>query len=517
MPGKKAAEKSRIVDKKVQSINEKHKAEELAVSLDQNMAVLQGLFVDVDILRTKIIQNNQHPELRFGIAFCDGVVNSAIINDNILRPLMISGSIVPGPSLLDTLQNQVVQIAEAQQTADFLKIIEAVSYGDTVLFADGIAMALILNTKCFATRSVTEPDNEKILSGPREGFTESIMENLSFLRRRMRTNELKMKFISLGRRTQTSVCVCYLNGIANQGIVDEVFRRLGRIDIDAILDSNYITELIRDEKWSLFRTMGYTERPDVVVARVLEGRIAIVVDGTPVVLTVPYLFIENFQSSEDYYLSFYYTSFSRILRIIGFFLTIGVPGIYIAVVAFHHEMLPTPLLINIAAQRQSVPLPAAVEAFVMLVVFDILRETGIRMPSNVGQALSIVGALVIGQAAVEAKLVAAPMIIVVATTGITNLLVPKLNAPVIYLRFFVLALSSIFGFFGFVLSTSCMLIHMYNLTSFGVPQISLGGSFQFQGMKDQTIRAPWWEMRYRSRHLTGDLARMNHKDGEGNA
>lgn len=513
----KRTDKRKIVDQKVKSINEKHKAEELSVSLEQNMAVLKALFTDVDILRMKIIQNSQYKELRFGIAFCDGVVDSAIINDNILRPLMISNAAAPGPTLLDTLQNQVVQIAEAEQTADFIKIIETVSYGDTVLFVDGIAKALILNTKGFQTRSTIEPDNEKILSGPREGFTESIMQNISFIRRKLRTNELKMKFVSLGKQSQTSVCVCYMNGIANNDIVNEVFRRLNRIDIDAVLDSNYITELIRDQKYALFRTSGYTERPDVVVAKMLEGRIAILVDGSPVAITVPYLFIENFQSGEDYYLSFYYTSFSRMLRFVGFFLTIGVPGIYIAVVAFHHEMLPTPLLINIAAERQSVPLPAAIEAFVMLIVFDILRETGIRMPSNIGQALGIVGALVIGQAAVEAKLVAAPMIIVVGVTGITNLLVPKMNAPVIYLRFFVLALSSVFGFFGFVLSTSVMMIHILNLTSLGIPQVSLGGSFRFQGMKDLAFRAPWWKMLLRSRQITNNMVRMSSKDGEGNA
>lgn len=517
MLGKRAADKSKIVDQKVKNINEKHKQEELSLSLDQNMDILKALFTDVDILRMKIIQNSQYKNLRFGIAFSDGVVDSAIINDNIIRPLMISNAATPGPTLLDTLQYQVIQIAQAEQTADFIKIIDSVSYGDTILFVEGIAKALILNTKSFVTRASAEPDSEKILSGPREGFNESLIQNLSFVRRRVRTNELKIKCLSIGKQTQTKVSVCYINGIANKEIVDEVFRRLGRIEIDAILDGNYITELIRDEKWSPFRTTGYTERPDVVVARILEGRVAIFVDGSPVVITVPYLFIENFQSNEDYYLSFFYTSFSRMLRIVGFFLTVGVPGIYVAIVAYHREMLPTPLLINIAIERQSVPLPASIEAFIMLIIFDILRETGVRMPSNVGQALSIVGALVIGQAAVEAKLVAAPMIIVVGITGITNLLVPRLNAPVIYLRFFVLTLSSIFGFFGFVLSTSCMLIHMFNLTSMGIPQISLGGSFQYQGMKDQVFRAPWWQMRYRSRRISQNMVRMSNKDGEGNA
>lgn len=512
-----ARDKQKKVDEKVAEINSSIKQLKLVPSLDKNIAVIQELFADVDTLRVRWIQNVHNAALRYCLVFSDGVVDTALINENLIRPLMNSPVICNSFTLIDTLIKQVVQINEANVANSFQEIITAISYGDTALFAEGCAQAVIFNTKGYLTRATIEPDNERILSGPREGFTESIMSNLSFIRRRVRTSELKIKIMTLGKRTQTSVCVCYIDSIAKKENVDEVLRRLRQIDIDALLDTNYITELIRDHKWSLFRTIGYTERPDVVVAKLLEGRIAILVDGTPVVLTVPYLFIENFQSSEDYYLSFFYSSFSRMLRIMGFFLTVGVPGIYIAVVAFHREMLPTPLLINIAAERQSVPLPAAIEAFVMVMVFDILRETGIRMPSNIGQALGIVGALVIGQAAVEAKLVAAPMIIVVGVTGITSLLVPKLNVAVIYLRLFVLVLSSIFGFFGFVLSTSAMMIHMLNLTSFGVPQITLSGSYQFQGMKDQAIRGPWWLMRLRKRYLTDNRVRQNYREGESNA
>ncbi len=517
MFGMKTRDKQKAVDERVAEINSKNKHLKLVHSLDKNIAAIQELFVDVDTLRVRWIQNTHNKALRYCLVFSDGVVDTALINENLIRPLMNSTATDNTFNLIEMLVKQVVQINEANTTGDFQEIITAITYGDTALFAEGCAEAVIFNTKGYLTRATIEPDTERVLSGPREGFTESIMSNLSFIRRRIRTNDLKMKIFTLGKRTKTSICVSYIGSIARKENVDEVLRRLKQIDVDALLDTNYITELIRDHKWSLFRSIGYTERPDVVVGKLLEGRIAIFVDGTPVVLTVPYLFIENFQSSEDYYLNFYYTSFSRILRIIGFFLTVGVPGFYIAIVAFHQEMLPTPLLINIAAERQSVPLPAAVEAFVMLVIFDILRETGIRMPSNIGQALGIVGALVIGQAAVEARLVAAPMIIVVGITGITNLLVPKLNAPVIYLRFFVLLLSSIFGFFGFVLSTSVMMIHMLNLTSFSVPQISLGGSFQYQGLKDLVFRGPWWQMRYRSRQMSQDLVRMNDKGGNGNA
>lgn len=500
--------------KKVEAFNEGLEELRVSPSLQENVALMKGLFEDVDIMRYKFASGGGRD---YAIVFSDGMVNSTIINDNILRPLMQAPPLSKGADLMERLTLEVVQINESELTGEFQKIVDSVSYGDTVLFADGCAQAAILNTKQFPIRSIAEPDSEKNLSGPREGFTESMMQNLSMLRRRARTNDFKINNLSVGRRTRTAVSVCYFGSVVSRCALEEVMRRLKRIDIDGVLDTNYITEQIRDRRFSVFRTVGYTERPDVVIGKLLEGRVAILVDGTPNALTVPYLFIENFQSSEDYYLSFYYTSFSRMLRMVGFFLTIAVPGLYIAIVAFHHEMLPSPLLINITAERQSVPLPAAVEAFVMLITFDILRETGVRMPTNVGQALSIVGALVIGQAAVEAKLVAAPMIIVVAVTGITNLLVPKLNAPVIYLRLQVLLLSAMFGFFGFTIGLSLILMHLITLTSFGVPLLSLEGYTDFEYVKDIAIRAPWWKMRSRPRDLSENRTRMKPPEDPDNA
>jgi spore germination protein KA len=412
--------------------------------------------------------------------------------------------------------NQVLQISEAEKTDSLEAIVEAISYGDTVLFADGANEALLLNTKQFVTRSITEPENEKVLAGPKEGFNELLMPNLSLIRRKVCTNDLKMRMLSLGKRTRTKACVCYMEGLVNKALLDELMGRLKKIDIDGVLDTNYITELIKDNHWSPFRTTGYTEKPDVVIGKLLEGRIAIFLDGSPDVITVPYLFIENFQSSEDYYLNFYYTSFSRLLRILGFIMTVIVPGLYVATVAFHREMLPTSLFINIAMERQRVPFPAALEAFIMLVVFDILRETGARMPSNIGTALSIVGALVIGQAAVTANLVSAPMIIVVGMTGITNLLVPKMNAPIIYLRMGLLLLSSFIGYYGLMLGMACILIHIFNLRSLGIPQITLTDQFKYQSMKDTMIRGPWWKMIRRSKKMAVDEIRMKVPDGDAN-
>ena len=482
--------KQKAVDKKVDEINQKNKTIELSSSFEENIMLFTKLFADDDTLITRRFNNSHNSAIQYCLFYCDGVVNSHIINENIVKPLMIAHINDKG-SLFDTIHEQVIQINETQKTSKVDEIILAITYGDTLLLIDGEKQALILNTKAFTTRSVSEPSSEKVISGPREGFCEAMLTNLSLIRRKIRSNELKLKFRSMGVRTHTQTCICYIDSLVDKAILKELFRRLDKIEIDGIIDSNYITELIRDSRYSPFRTIGVTERPDVVAAKLLEGRIALFVDGTPVVLTLPYLCIENFQSNEDYYLNFYYSSFSRIIRVLAFLITISIPALYIAIGAFHHEMYPTTLLISIAANRHNVPLPVAVEMFIMLIIFDILKETGVRMPSNAGQALSIVGALVIGQAAVSAHLVAAPVIIVVGLTAITNLLVPKMDASVTLIQLSLLLTASVFGFFGLILTLSAVFIHLYNLRSFGVPYMTALQDMRFQNLKDIFIRAPW--------------------------
>ncbi len=500
--------REKAIADKVDSFNRQQQELKVDASLRRNIDLMKELFRDVDIIRYRDIQSRTDNSLRCCLVFTDGMVDNNAINDNIVKPLTGASLDKSQGEPMDALLSRVIQIGETKTADGFKEIIEAVTYGDSILFVDGCREAAIVNTKKFVLRAVVEPESDRVISGPHEGFNESLMQNLSQLRRRVRTNELKIKYLTLGRRTQTAVAVCYFDSLVDHDILHDLLNRLNGIDIDAVLDANYITELIRDNPHSPFRSTGYAERPDSIVGKLLEGRMAILVDGSPVVLSVPYLFIENFQSAEDYYLNYYYTTFSRILRIAGFLITIAVPGFYIAMVAFQKEMLPTPLFISVVADRMGVPFPVAVEAFVMIVMFDILRETGIRMPSSIGQALSIVGALVIGQAAVTAKLVSAPMIIIVAVTGVANLMIPKLNAPVIYARLFILAISTSFGLYGFVLSLAVVFIHILNLTSMGIPQVSLEGNYTYQDMKDIAFRAPWWRMLKRPRQLTDNRTRQ---------
>ena len=484
----------------------------LSTSLEKNIEIFKSIFIDDETINFRWVTNSHNQILKYCLVQNDGLVSSAIINENIIKPLMVSDVLLTKGKQIDTLIQQVLLVNQIKKTKDWQEIIEAVTYGDTILFMEGEKEALLLNSKGFSMRSIDEPSGEKIISGPREGFCESLMTNLSLVKRRLRTNELKIKFQSLGVRTHTQICICYIDSIVNKKILDELEKRIEKIKIDGVLDSNYITEYINDSRWSPFRTTGYTERPDIVVANLLEGRIALFVDGSPVVLTIPYFFIENFQSNEDYYMSFYYTSFERILRIAAFILTITIPSFYILLAAYNHEILPTVLLTNIARDSLDVPLPAGLEAILMLIVFEILKEAGIRIPSSIGQALSIVGALVIGQAAVEARLVSAPMVVVIATTAITGLLAPRLNAPIAYVRLILLVLSSTLGLIGFILGLSGLLIHLLNLHSFGIPQMHAIDKLNYQELKDIFIRGPWWKMINRPLNLTKNKTRLKNSD-----
>lgn len=503
---KSTTEKIKIVDNKVAELNKPLSTYQLSKSLKENMDMMKTLFQDDDIFVVRELDNSDST-MHFALTYCNGLVNARIINENIIKPLLESIK-VESNDVVEYLLRHIIHIDDIKRTEQIKEIVTNVTYGDVILFVDGASEVLILNAKQFDKRQIIEPDNEKILAGPREGFTESLMTNLSLIQRKLRTNELKFKYLTIGDKTNTQVCLCYIDSVVNKKVLEELSKRLSKIKIDGVLDTNYITELTKDNKWSPFRTTGYTERPDVIVGKILEGRVALLLDGTPIALTVPYLFIENFESGEDYYFSFYYTSFSRMIRILGFFMTIIVPAFYIAVVVYHKEMLPTQLFINVAIERQTAPLPAALEAFVMLIVFDIIKETGVRMPNNIGQALSIVGAIVIGQAAVEAKLVAAPMIIVVAFTGITSLLVPKLNAPVILIRFCLLILASTLGLFGLMVGLSLVLINVLNLKSFGIPETNPTSTYKFQNIKDLFFRAPWWKMTKRPKPLTANETRL---------
>lgn len=447
--------------------------------------------------------------VKSGIVYTEGMADKDLIN-RFLDALMLHSkeTVLPGNdtdagNTMTMLEHFILTLGDIQEIRDYRSVFSSILSGDTVILVDGYDYGFAAGTKGIDDRGVQEASVQTVVRGPRESFSENIRKNTALIRRKINNPNLWLESMSVGRVTRTQVAVMYVKGIANDKIVEEIRTRLKRIDIDGIFESGNIEELIQDETITPFPTIYNTERPDTVAANLLEGRIAILVDGTPVVLVAPVVFTQFLQSSEDYY---HRSDFGliRLLRIVAFFITLLAPSIYISVTTFHQEMLPTTLMMSIAAQRERVPFPAAVEAFLMEVTFELLREAGIRMPRAVGPAISIVGALVLGEAAVRAGLVSSAMVIVVSITAISSFILPtfSMSIPVRILRFLLMGLAASFGLFGVFVGLILLNLHLCNLRSFGVPYMAPLAPLIPSDQKDTILRLPLWAMRTRPRLIS---------------
>lgn len=391
---------------------------------------------------------------------------------------------------------QTISMAEMTIAERLEETAAAVLQAKAALLIEGEAAAYLFDVAEGKRRSVTEPASETVIRGPREGFTESIGVNLSLIRFKMKNEQLRIKSFTLGRETKTTVALLYLDHLAEPKMIDEATRRIESIDIDAILESGYIEELIEDNPISPFPQFQYTERPDNTVSQLLEGRFAILVDGTPLALVAPVTAWQFLQASEDYYERYMISNLLRWLRMFFMFVALFLPSIYIAVTTSHQDMLPTTLILSIAGAREAIPFPALIEALIMEISFEALREAGIRLPKAVGQAVSILGALVIGQSAVQAGIVSAPMVIIVSLTGIASFCLPRFNFAIAVriLRFPLMLLAGMLGLFGLVVGALLITAHLSRLSSFGTPYLAGVTPNRPNEMKDIFVRMPWWRM-----------------------
>lgn len=485
-------------------------SDKLSGSLKKNLKALQATLVHSTDIKVHSLRFGQNNAYSGAFVFIDGLVDNLIITESILRPIKewhAGDEAESENNLIDILEKEVFCAATAKNVKTMPELAAGCLGGDTVLLVDGFTSALILDTKGWDKRNITEPQSETVVRGPREGFTEDLRTNTSLIRRKIRNEKLKIELLTVGRKTQTGVCLIYLDGVANPSVVETVKQRIEKLDVESILESGYIEEYIEDAPFSPFATIGYSEKPDVVASKVLEGRVAIAIDGTPFVLTAPMLFIESFQTAEDYYNRPLYSSLVRIIRYIAYIITIFAPAIYVAVSSFHHELIPTTLLFTVAKAREGTPFPIYVEALIMIFAFELLREAGVRLPRPVGQAISIVGALIMGDAAVSAGIVGAPMVIVIAVTAVAGFLVPSQNDSASILRVAVMVPAAIVGFYGVGLTCLGMLIHLATLKSFGVPYFD---SFGYaKDAQDALVRMPLWSMRKRPEGVAqGDTTRI---------
>lgn len=474
------------------SVND-YKDIKLTGNISKDVEFFRNLFKNDDVFRCRNIRP-KGCSASFSVMFFDGMTDAALISEHIIKPLTLIKETDISAVTAHYVGERILFSNEVSFELSVKEMLQSMLYGDTLILVSGSTTAITVNTKGFCTRAVAEPVDERVTQGPREGFLEAAMPNLSLIRRKLLTPDLQIKSVKIGNRTDTYVYLCFLGSLVDKNILDTLKKRLDRINIDGVLDSNYLTEYIRDSKMSLFKTIGTTERPDVVVARLLEGRIALVVDGTPMVLTLPYLFSENFQSDEDYYLSYIVSSVRRLLRYICFVASVSVPAVFVALTTFHIELLPTHFAISVAKLRMGVPISSVGECLLLVIVFEVLKEAGVRMSQSLGHALSIVGGLVVGEAAVQAKIISAPMLIAVAFSGICGLMVPRLKTSVLYIRVSSVILCSFLGLYGFMALAVIVLIHVLGLKSFGVDYTISLKKISFQSLKDTLFRAPWTKM-----------------------
>ncbi|MED4886308.1 spore germination protein [Lysinibacillus fusiformis] len=467
----------------------------LNTSLAKNIKVIQNtLGHSNDIIIREITIGEDEPH-RLAIISIDGLSDKTMISDSVIDKLM--ANIEEEQEIEITTINQYVRssyltVGDVMNIENFTSLYYAILNGETVILLDGFAEGIVTSTKSAKDRAVTEPSTESVIRGPRESFTETLRTNTALIRRKIKSPNLWIKSRVIGEVTQTDVAVMYIHGIASDKIVAEVLARLDRINIDGILESGYIEDFIQDSKNTMFPTVYNSERPDVIAGELLDGKIAILVDGTPFVLVVPALFTSFLQSAEDYYQHWMISSLIRILRFFGISLALVAPSLYVAITTFHQEMLPTAMLISIASQREGVPFPAVVEALIMELAFEILREAGLRMPRTIGPAVSIVGTLVIGQAAVDAGVVSAVMVIIVALTAICSFLFPAygLSNTIRVLRFPLMILAAMFGLFGVMFGIIVIILHLCSIRSFGVPYLSPFAPFIIQDQKDAFLLLP---------------------------
>ncbi|WP_062107287.1 spore germination protein [Bacillus niameyensis] len=438
------------------------------------------------------------------ICYFSNLVEQQTINYEVLKPLMkmpeyIDKDKLKNDRILKVLAEEVLYHGEIKEESNLGKLIDAVLAGETILVIDGVTNAFHLDTYYVEKRAIAPPETEQVIIGPREGFIERLGTNLGLLRYRLPTADFRVKTLKVGRLTKSKVAICYLDGIADQALVDEVESRLKKIDIDAVLDVGYLEQYIEDNHYTPFTQTLLTERPDSTVGNLIEGRVAILVDGSPFTMLVPAVFNQFYQATEDYSTRFIMGSFTRFIRMFALVFSLVFPALYVSFISFNPELLPTEFAVAVAGGRAGVPYSAVIEVLILEGSMEILREATVRLPKQIGNALSIVGVLIIGQAAVQAGLSSPITVVVIAITTIGSFATPVYNASFALraLRFPLAILAGIFGLYGVMVGLIVILNHMLSLKSFGVPYLSPTSPWNAQGMKDSVIRFPFWKMSFR--------------------
>ncbi len=409
-----------------------------------------------------------------------------------------------GQGLKETIKNLVVSISSVEELLDEKEIEQKIYSGFACVVFENDALAFPLFGA--EKRGIQEPPTARVVKGPREGFVEDLATNIGLVRKRMKTRNLKIKDVVVGKQSQTQISIIYLEGIAKKEIVEEVESRLSRINIDAIIDSYYIESFLETDKLKFFRRVGNTEKPDIFCSKILEGRVGILVDGSPVALSVPFILLEDLQSPEDYYTIPAQATFVRFMRFAGLILAILIPGVYVALQSFNYRILPINFLITLLSSIEGLSVPPLIEILMVLLLFEVITEASLQMPNSLGMALSIIGALALGNTAVDAGIISPPSVVLVAISSVALYIIPDQIAETRLLRILFTLIGGIIGLYGIITGLIILTTYLTSITSFGVPYLSPFAPHIKGDHKDAFVKKPIENMSKRPILFTGKNA-----------
>ena len=488
--------------------------------MEYNFQMIKSCLGKSDDLKHRCLEISTLPGLKAMVIYIETISDGNKLESSVLTPLTQSlGQRSPKErrflhSNIEDLIKTVLSNSDISYIEDVAKAAEEILSGNGLLLIHNHSKSISVKIARAASKKFAEPQTEKVVKGPQQGFVEDLDVNISLIRKRIKSPNLVVKGLKIGRQSHSETRVFYMDNITDMTIVDELFNRLKRINVDGAVGSGAIDEYISDTPSCLFPTTFSTERPDRVQAMLLEGRIAILFDNSPFAIVVPTVVSDFFISSDDYYQNPFFATFGRFIGYLGGFMLTFLPSIYIALTTYHQEMFPTALALTIAGARAGVPLPAFLEALIMEISFEALRQAGTRLPTHIGQAVSIVGALIIGQAAVEAGLVSSTVVIVVATTAIFSFTMPYTNFSLglRLTRFAMMALAATLGIYGIMTGALLLALKLISLRSFGVPFLLPFAPVSLKDMKDWVARFPQWAITSRSSYIVKENNTKKSKD-----
>ena len=474
----------------------------LSYNLDENIKLVKMIFDRCgDVVQKTFLLERGTRDKRVHVIYIDGLTNNTLIEDTIIKPLSYEWRGEESEELWKSILYREAQTTDIKRQPSLDLAVASVLKGDTVLLVEDFNEALVISSKRYPLRSISENDSELGLRGPKDSFNEGFRNCTALLRRRIKDSRLKVEQGTIGQRTRTDYALMYLEDVARPELLEELRKRIDKYEIDGIFDSGMAEHILEDNWFSPFPVFQATTRPDKVASGILEGRVALVFDNSPEVLIAPTNFNMLLQASDDYYNRWAVGTFSRFIRYIAAFLAITFPGLYIAVTVYHSEIIPTKLMYAIASARSMVTFPIIVEVLIMEFLFELLREAGIRLPGPLGNTIGVVGGLIVGQAAVDAGIVSTIVVIVVALTAIASFAIPNEEFASIFrlLKFFLIITSAVWGLYGFILSLLVLAVHLSELKSFGVPYMLpvVAGGESSDERQDFIMRSPIKTMTYR--------------------